>query len=152
MIDATLTENVQRLIEEILVGTELELVDLRIRRQGRNIVIEALVDRRRGGITLDECAAVNRKIGDLIDARNLIVESYIIEVNSPGIDRPLKTEKDFLRNLGRRVRVYLSESVGSKMEYEAVVREVLPNRIILEQGENHLEIPLEKIHKGVQSF
>src|SRR6185436_20499576 len=74
----------------------VDLIELNVRRQGRDIAIQILADRPTGGITLAECSDLNRRMIEAIDqTATLPPEEYSIEVSSPGLDRPLKTRKDF---------------------------------------------------------
>lgn len=156
----------EELIEEIedislpfLRELQVELIDLKVRRQGRTVVIQILVDRPRGGITMDECATFNRKICEKIDAGGILPpigslrplgslreeEEYSLEVSSPGVDRPLKTKQDFLRNIGRHVRIHLAEPLDNRIEYEGRVDEILNNRVIINREKHSMVIPIEKI-------
>ncbi len=123
----------------------LDLVELKIRRQGRGIVIQILADRPRGGITIEECSALNRNIFNKIETDQLLEDEYNLEVSSPGLDRPLKTHKDFLRVTDRRVRVHLLELLNNKKEYEGLVREVNENQLILNGNAHSIVIPIEQI-------
>jgi ribosome maturation factor RimP len=147
-----LKEQLQLLVAELLQGTDKELVEILIRRQSRRIVIEVLVDKVQRGITLDECAFLNRKIAEQIEIKNLIADSYVVEVSSPGLDRPLQTQRDFQRNRGCRIHVYLSEAIDLKLEYEGVISEAFPDRIVIEEQNKKVEIPLVQIRKAIQIF
>ena len=87
-----------------------ELVEITFRRMGARHVLTVTADKE-GGITLDDCASINRRLGDFLDqaaeglAEPLLQGSYDLEVVSPGLDRPLKTEKDFSRAIGEIVRM-----------------------------------------------
>jgi ribosome maturation factor RimP len=98
-----------------------ELLDVHFRRVGQKSTITFIIDKR-GGITLDECVGVNRALGRLFDelslgpdgapGEGLIQGSYYLEVNSPGLDRPLKGPRDFARVAGQRVRVTWKDESG----------------------------------------
>src|SRR3989338_3517045 len=95
---------IQALIEPILADHEIELVELMCRLQGRQLLLRLLVDKV-GGVTIQQCARMNQLIGEALDAATLIEESYLIEVSSPGLDRPLVTQRDFERALGEELHV-----------------------------------------------
>lgn len=84
-----------------------ELIEASFRRNGPRGVLTFIVDKP-GGITLDECAAINRALseGDFIQG------SYLLEVNSPGLDRPLKTDRDFERAMGETISVTYRDPEG----------------------------------------
>jgi ribosome maturation factor RimP len=101
-----------------------ELVDIHFRRVGQKSTITFVVDKA-GGITLDECVIVNRALSALFDTlstgpngepgEGLIGGSYYLEVNSPGLDRPLKGNRDFARACGQRLRVIWRDQTGRIM-------------------------------------
>lgn len=145
-----LKEKIQGLIVTALEEAGQELVDLQIRKQGTRLMITLLVDHKHGGITLDECALMNRRACEIIESGNFINESYVVEVSSPGLDRPLRTLKDFSRNLNRRIRVYLEEPVDAKFEYQGTIKEIFEDKIALEISQHCVEIPFMKIRKALQ--
>ncbi len=140
-----LIEKIRNILLPFLEEFHLELIELRIRRMGRIVAIQILADRPMGGITMDECATLNRKICEKIDAEGILLDEYNLEVSSPGVDRPLKTGKDFSRNVGRHVRIHLAEPLENRIEYEGQVREILNNQVIINRDENFIAIPMEKI-------
>lgn len=99
-----LIEEIRGLIQPVLAGYEAELIDLIYRHEGRRLVLRFLVDHP-GGVTLEECSEMNRQIGRLLDERNLITEKYYLEVCSPGLDRPLVTQRDFERAHGELITI-----------------------------------------------
>jgi len=91
----------------ILEDSRAEIVELNLRQTGGNVLLQLLVDKE-GGINIDECGLINRRLGDIIEQKALIVGSYLLEVSSPGLDRNLKTKRDFERILGKKVDIWLS--------------------------------------------
>ena len=91
------------------------LVDVEYVKEAGNYYLRLYVDKE-GGFTLDDCELVSRYLSDLLDKNDFIDGSYILEVSSPGLGRPLKKEKDYARNLGRLIELRLfRESEGGKM-------------------------------------
>ena len=150
MIDQELPQKISELLQPILAESALELVELNIKRRGRTIVVEIFADRAQGGISIESCSRVNRQISRQIEERNLIGDDYEVEVSSPGIDRPLKSAKDFLRTLGRPVRFHLKEKIDNKFEYTGIVQDVLENNVMLVLPSTTKVIPLDKINKAIQ--
>ncbi len=148
-----LKEKVQDCVVTILVGSEIDLVHLRVKRRNRDFLIEVFVDKPLGGITLQQCAELNKIIIQKIDEGNLvagIAGNYFLEVCSPGIDWPMKTEKDFLRALNRRVRVFLNEPVDRHLEFEGVVQAVSHEDVSMGMKQGVMAIPFSNIRKGIQ--
>ena len=116
-----LEEKLTELIENELVTRNLELFSMRIFRKGRRWVISLSIDHVHGGITLDECVEWNKRVGDLIETNRLLDDSYLVEVSSPGLDQPLRCERDFRRFLGREVWL---EYKDSNQQLQTAVRKL----------------------------
>jgi ribosome maturation factor RimP len=138
------------LIGDFLKQKGLDLVDLIYRYEARDLVLRILVDKPQGGISLDECAYLNQELSRLLDRKNILQERYILEVSSPGVDRPLTKRSDFLRCLNKKVRFFLNEPIKGKIELEGEIIKVENDSVCVKiQGED-LEIPLSKINKAKQ--
>jgi ribosome maturation factor RimP len=99
-------------IEEVVVPVlrdhGLELVDLEWRAHGPRGVLRLFIDKP-GGVGIRDCERVSREIGDVLDVSGLIEERYDLEVSSPGLDRPLKRDREYRWACGKRVRCWLTE-------------------------------------------
>lgn len=104
-------KRVEQLVQEKIAGQpDLFIVDIRLHPNGKLVV---LLDGD-NGVTIQDCAAVSRYLGFHLEEENLISDAYTIEVSSPGIDAPLKSGRQYRKNIGRTVRVMLTD--GSKKE------------------------------------
>lgn len=126
------------------------LEDLRFYRARGELIFEILVDRVEGGISLDECGRFNRELRDMIEQSGILLEPYMLDVSSPGLDRPLVTAHDFKRAMGREVRIFLREAVEDKIEYMGHIESVSENKIVIKTKEKTVEIPLDKVNKAKQ--
>lgn len=143
--------DVKPIFEEHLKKGGFVLVDMRFyKNSDRQLVFEVLADREEGGITLDECTALNRELGDILENSGRILENYTLDVSSPGLDRPLVTSADFKRVTGREVRVFLREPVEGKIEHQGSVASADEGKAVLRLKEKTIEIPLEKVNKAKQ--
>lgn len=95
---------VAREAEQIIAGTDLELVDVEYVRE-RDWYLRVFIDKE-GGVGLEDCQAVSEKLSKVLDAKDPIADNYLLEVSSPGLDRVLKKEADFVRYKGRDVDVH----------------------------------------------
>ena len=93
-----------------------ELVDVEWVKEGANWYLRAYIDKE-NGITVDDCEEVSRALSDLLDEEDFISENYILEVSSPGLDRPLKKEKDFARSIGKDVEIRLYKAIDKQKEF-----------------------------------
>ena len=114
------SESYEQKCEELLMPIaqkhQLELVDVEYVKEAGSWYLRAYLDKE-GGITIGDCEAVSRELSDLLDKEDFIQDSYILEVSSPGLDRPLKKEKDFERSMGKDVEVRLFQAVNGCKEY-----------------------------------
>ena len=133
----------------------IELVEVRYRRAGQRGVLTFIVDKP-GGVTLDECAELNRRFGDWLDREaeadgreGFLQGSYFLEVNSPGLDRPLKTVKDFERAKNEPVRVAWRTDAGAGLVTVGRLREVGEENIELEDKQGRtVKIPFASVTKA----
>ena len=140
------------IIADYLTLQGLELVDLIYRYEGQDIILRILVDRAEGGITLEECAALNRHLSKILEERDVLGlrNRYILEVSSPGLDRPLKTKKDFLRCVNRKVKLFLSEPINGKLEIDGVITQADDVSVYVNVEGEVIPIVLSKINKAKQ--
>ena len=124
-------DKIKEIVLPLLESYGIDLVDLHFHRGRKKINLKFLVDKPSGGISLDECAKLNEDIGDLLEKDNIIQESFILEVSSPGLDRPLLTAKDFLRAKDKEVRIFLREPVDNKIELKGKIIDVKQDIIVL---------------------
>ena len=91
-------------VEKIIAGSDLELVDVEYVRE-RNWYLRVFIDKK-GGVDLEDCQSVSEKLSKVLDEKDPIGDNYLLEVSSPGLDRVLKKEKDFIRYQGRTVDIH----------------------------------------------
>ena len=128
----------------------LDLIDLIYRYEGRDLILRILVDKPQGGITLEECAQLNKQISNILDEKDILQTRYVLEVSSSGLDRWLKTKSDFRRCINRRVRFFLNEAISGKMEWEGIINKVENDAVCVDTDDKIIEIPLLKIIKAKQ--
>jgi ribosome maturation factor RimP len=138
-------DKIKETIEPILQEEQVELVEVIFRREDGRQVLRLLVNKDKG-IQLSDCIKLNEKIGRVLDENDIMQESYVIEVDSPGIDRPFKAKRDYERAIGRLVRVTLNERISDKKEYIARLEEVSDAGVKIDvEKKGLIEIPFEKI-------
>jgi len=143
-------DKLKEIIQPVLQEEDTELVEVIYRREGGRQVLRLLVDKE-GGIALSDCVRLNERISCVLEEKNVITESYVLEVDSPGVDRPFKTKRDYERAKGRMVRVTLNEARFDKKEHIARLKDVLNDSIKIDVKEKGIiEIPFEKIQRARQ--
>jgi len=157
MAQMTVAERVAAIAEPLLASLGLELVELEYKRFGRSMVLRLFIDRP-GGVTLDDCASVSRELSQVLDVEDFIREFYTLEVSSPGLDRPLKKESDYLRYTGRLVKLrtfeLLPDDAGNMRKTFVGTLVGLEDgivRLTLQEGQS-ASLPLGKIAKANLEF
>lgn len=145
-------KELRTVIGDYLKSQNQDLVDLIYRYEGRDLILRILVDRPEGGITVDECAEVNKQISKLLDEKEILKVGYILEVFSPGLDRPLLVKSDFSRCINKQVRFFLSEAVNGKMELTGLIVRVGDNSVYIDIEGEIIELPLFKINRAKQAI
>jgi len=110
----------EELVMPLITKHQFELVDVEFVKEGSNRYLRLYIDKE-GGITVNDCEAISRPLSDMMDVEDYIEESYILEVSSPGLGRPLKKDKDFKRHLGDEVEIRLFRPVDRKKEWEGIL-------------------------------
>lgn len=111
-----LIERIVALVAPILEEEGLDLVEVEYKRGARRSFLRIYIDKP-GGVTLDDCSTVSNQLGDLLDIEDLISNRYVLEVSSPGAERPLKRPDDYRRFVGRLVRIRTKESVDGNRQF-----------------------------------
>lgn len=110
----------EELIQPILNRMNFELVDVEYVKEGGTWYLRAYIDKE-GGITVNDCEAVAREMNEILDREDFIPDSYIFEVSSPGLGRPLKKEKDYVRNMGKDVEIRTYRAIERSKEFCGVL-------------------------------
>ncbi|NLY21548.1 MAG: ribosome maturation factor RimP [Tissierellia bacterium] len=131
-------------ITPLLEANHMELVELQIKKakDGMHIIAYIYKD---GGVTLDDCTDISRGLGERLDDDNLIEEAYYLEVSSPGLDRPLKTQDDYRRNLGKKVEVKLYKEENGARLYKGLLAEYDSDNIVLDVEGNKQTFEISSI-------
>ncbi|MDP6777465.1 MAG: ribosome maturation factor RimP [Candidatus Latescibacteria bacterium] len=147
MDDLALRTSVEELLDPFLAEKGVELVELMLSGGARRRMLRLYVDRP-DGITIGECAALSRSIGDLLDTHDPIDGSYVLEVSSPGLDRPLKSSRDYHRAVGQVVRLI----VNGRGELTGALLSCDDEGVVLEGEDGQQTIPFDDIAKANLHF
>ncbi len=121
----------EKLLQPIMEQHTYELVDVEFVKEAGSWYLRVYADKE-GGITVDDCEIISRALSDKLDAEDFISESYILEVSSPGLGRPLKKEKDFVRSKGQEVEVHLYKPLNKQKQFEGILADFSETEVILE--------------------
>ena len=123
---------VERFLEPIMQENQFELVDVEWVKEAGTWYLRAYVDKE-GGISVDDCEVVSRRLSDWLDKEDFISESYILEVSSPGLGRPLKKDKDFARSIGKDVDVKLYRARDKRKDFTGVLKAYDEDTVTIEE-------------------
>ncbi|MDO4491348.1 MAG: ribosome maturation factor RimP [Lachnospiraceae bacterium] len=110
----------EAMLMPIIEANQFELVDVEYVKEGSNWYLRAYVDKE-GGITVDDCEIVSRAFSDLLDKDDFIEDAYILEISSPGLGRPLKKEKDYIRSKGKELEIRTFKSINRQKEFYGIL-------------------------------
>lgn len=146
-MEQAIIKAVEKLVAPILEGEGLELIEIQYRRENRGWVLRLFIDKE-GGVTLDDCQRVSEELSAVLDVEDLIEHSYILEVSSPGLDRPLRREGDFERFKGKRVRISLKEVREGRRHLEGYLLGLREGMVGLDVEGRVIEIPFASIKRA----
>ncbi len=132
----------EELVMPILDENQFELVDVEFVKEGSTWYLRVYIDKE-GGITVNDCELVARRMNDILDAEDYISESYVFEVSSPGLGRPLKKEKDYIRNLGKEVEVKTYRAIDGEKEFVGYLKAYTDQEVTLADDDGN-ELALNK--------
>jgi len=145
MIEAIKTR-LETLINQQITESDVELVDLVVSGRPNNPQIQVFVDQP-SGVTVQVCTELSRDLRDVIDRDIHELNNYRLEVSSPGLDRPLKTSKDFTRQMGRLVQIFYSEG-DSEKNVTGRIESVSDQKVNISDGDEKLSVAIESIQKA----
>lgn len=108
-------------IKPILDSMNFELVDVEYVKEGGMNYLRAYIDKE-GGITVDDCEVVARQMNEILDREDYIPDSYTFEVSSPGLGRPLKKEKDYVRNINKEIEIRTYRAINKSKEFYGLLK------------------------------
>lgn len=132
----------EELITPILDRMNFELVDVEYVKEGGTWYLRAYIDKE-GGITVNDCEAVAREMNEILDKEDFVEDSYVFEVSSPGLGRPLKKEKDYVRSMGKEVEIRTYRAINRKKEFYGILSAYDENTVTI-KTEDETEMTFEK--------
>lgn len=137
---------IEDLVLPVIKNMGLELVDIEYMQDGGYWYVRIFIEKLDEDISLDECAKLSLAIDEDID--KLIDKKFFLEISSPGIERPLKRQKDFMRFIGSKIKVSLKHKIDEIKNYEGMLKNFENDTLYLEIGERSLEIPFKEVRKA----
>src|SRR5262245_40117098 len=117
---ADVVDRVRGAAARVAASYGLDIFEVQFRREAQGMVLRVLIDRpgpsatATESVSVDDCANVSRDLSALLDVEDLVPTAYVLEVSSPGLDRPLRQIDDFRRFAGRRAKIVMSDPVDGQ--------------------------------------
>ena len=143
-----LKERIAQAVEQVVEKEGFELVELAVADRGHKTLVRVFADRPAGGISIDECTRLSRKLSDWFDLENVFERAYILEVSSPGLDRLLTTRRDFERKVGRNVRIWFSQNGTTAEAFGNLVAVSDEGLLVRTEKEGAMRLSFSTVVKG----
>ncbi len=133
----------EQLLIPIMEQYGFELVDVEFVKEGDTWYLRAYIDKE-NGITVDDCELVARDMNEKLDELDYIEESYIFEVSSPGLGRPLKKEKDYQRSVGKEIEIRTYRAIDRQKEFFGILIDYTDTDVTIEMEDQQKRTFLKK--------
>jgi ribosome maturation factor RimP len=153
MSDLTQThrQKIIELVEPVIEFEHIELIDVECHKMKSRWLVRIYIDKE-GGVTIDDCADISYLVGDLLDVHDIPPGPYNLEISSPGLDRPLVRDKDFIKYTGSRVKIRVSKAIDGKRNFRGTLIEYIQaeekKTIVVDEGGKRYSIPREIVTKA----
>ena len=135
----------EQLLEPILRENNFELYDVEFVKEAGTFYLRAFIDKE-GGININDCELVSRRLSDLLDEKDFIPDAYILEVSSPGLGRALKKDKHFEKSIGEEVEIKLYKAIDKQKDFTGYLESFNDKVIVIsDEAENKMEFERSNI-------
>lgn len=131
-------QKTEAILFSIVEEYNFELVDVEYVKEGGTWYLRAYIDKP-GGITVNDCETVSRRLSEILDEKDYIEDSYVLEISSPGLGRPLKKEKDFKRSLGKEVEIRTYRMIDKSKEFTGILKAYDDSTVTVELADKTLK-------------
>ncbi|TFG93027.1 MAG: ribosome maturation factor RimP [Syntrophobacterales bacterium] len=147
----TYREKIMELVGPVAESEGMELVDVECLRGPTRWLVRIYIDKE-GGVTLDDCARISGEVGDLLDLHETPPDPYNLEISSPGLDRPLVRDRDFIRYKGHAIRIRLAEKIEGKRSFRGRLVDFVENEgeksLVIDVGGEMYTLPRSMVVKA----
>ena len=137
-------DRVKEIAKDYIAQHDIEVVDITFRRESQGLVLRILADKPQG-IRVSECEEFNKFLSEALDKEDVIQDRYILEISSPGLDKPIKTDRDFERAMGKGLEITTYEMIDGRKTHEGFFLGMDKDNIIIESDGVSTVIPKERI-------
>ena len=145
-MSTVLKTSASNLLSPVLESEGIEFVDLECEGGGGQQTLRLLIHKQ-GGVTVRDCQHISKVVRPILDVHKLISGTFNFEVASPGVDRPLTTEADFRRNIGRKIQIEVTSSTEKPSQLSGILKNVKAGKILL-KGKTTIQVEISTITKA----
>lgn len=135
---------VRALLNPVIEGEGYELVEVAYKKEGKDWFLRLFIDHE-NGIGLDDCQKISRAVDGVLDEADLVPHSYLLEVSSPGLERPLKKITDYQRFSGQKAEIKLFQPEAGSRRIVGIIQGVNDGQIMIETESGQRQVPFEQI-------
>ena len=139
-----IVDRVREIAEIYLQDHGIEIIDIVFRREGPVLVLRIVADTP-GGITVSECTGLNKFLSETLDREDIIQDHNTLEVSTPGLDRPISTDRDFERSMGKELEFTTFEAIDGRKTHEGVLIGMDKDNVVIERQGISAVIPRRDI-------
>jgi ribosome maturation factor RimP len=144
-------EKIRQLIEPVIESEDMEIIDVECLKMKFRWLVRIYIDKE-GGVTVDDCSEISKQVGDILDVYDVLPGSYTLEVSSPGLDRPLTRDKDFIKYRGSAVRIRTGEKMDGAKNFHGILIDYLDEdgrkTLIVDVSGKNYHIPRDLVVKA----
>ena len=144
MASNKIEDKVQSLLENTIINLGYELYDVIYEKEGKDFYLRIFIDKE-GGISINDCEYVNNNINDILDEADYIKDAYFLEVSSPGLERVLRKDKHFIKQIGKEISLKLYSQVEKQKDFTGVLEEYNKDDIIINVNNKSIKIDKKNI-------
>jgi ribosome maturation factor RimP len=145
MTHKEIVQQVEDMLRPIAARLGLEMVGVSLAGEAHRTVLRVLMDRLDGGITVEECAKVSETLSRQLDLYDLFDHPYTLEVSSPGLDRPLRTDADFRRFAGKKAEIKTYGPVDGQRSFRGILLGIIDEAVVLQVEAKQVQVPKGQI-------
>jgi ribosome maturation factor RimP len=150
-MDSDTLARVRELAEPIINEQSLELVDLKFVHEHKRWILKITIDKEKG-VTLGDCTNVSKEVGYILEIKDVVPYPFHLEVSSPGLERPLKTRRDFEKFLGQTASIVTGEPLEGQKHFRGTIQSVRDGSVYLESDGKEWSIPFAAIERAQSVF
>lgn len=141
-------DRLKQVLEPVVTALGCDLWGLELQMGGKSKLLRVYIDREETGVDIDDCEKVSRHASAILDVEDLIRGEYVLEVSSPGMDRPLYELDQYARYLGEQISLRLRFPYEGRRNYKGLLKAVEGDEIVLVATDNEFLFPVEGIEKA----